>query len=343
MTTRTTLILAIVCIAVLAAACSSDDSASPTSIATTTTVEQQVAATTTTTVPPTTTTTLPPNQAADITVPSTATYGHVVFRATDGEYSNATPGSYLDDDPVTEENRYLYIRFTADYEPDYPGRSDQFDVGDFLLLLGDGTTISSELVDFRRSLLLTKDEPLDHAFAFPGTDLDLTEAVIIYDDQIHLPMTIDLAGNASPDSFPVTFDVGETAEVSYEGGCAVANGTATVVDGEWDVDAGVDQDGKTILTAGTARTNADELFVRLKVQAIANNGNCGGTVMTDDPFRLIVDGLPIGPVNRFSTALKDGEGVEIIWGFRVPTDATEVEFEAGLSGETTARFPIPTP
>ena len=66
-------------------------------------------------------------------------------------------------------------------------------------------------------------------------------------------------------------------------------------------------------------------------------------MLTDDAFRLIVDGLPLGSINSHASKLDDGEGVELILAYRVPVDATDVAFEAGISGETTEQFPIEIP
>ena len=78
-------------------------------------------------------------------------------------------------------------------------------------------------------------------------------------------------------------------------------------------------------------------------RSIAESGTCGGTVLTDDADRLVVDGLPIGSVNSFAVALDKGEGVEMIHGYEVPLDAEEIILEAGASEGTTAQIPIPRP
>jgi hypothetical protein len=116
----------------------------------------------------------------------------------------------------------------------------------------------------------------------------------------------------------------------------------TVVEAEWDVDAGVDHDGEPI-ASNARRSTLGERFVRIRVQVVAGSGNCGGTVMTTALFRLVSDGLPLGPENSFARALKDGEGAEIVWAFRVPVDTSDLVLEVGLSGERIASFPLEVP
>ena len=325
-------------------ACSSDETTLDTQTDTTTTVASVAAAPSTTTMPePTTTTsTIPADEPAAVAL-SSATYGHVVFTVNEARYSNATPGTFLDDAPKPGDDRYLYVSFSADYEPDYPGRSDGFQAADFALHLGDGTVIPSAQVDFRRTLRVSVDAPLEHAWAFEGGSFDLSDASIVYDDATHLPVTLTLGANAPASRYPIPFVVDESGDISYDGGCTTGAGVVRVLDGEWDVDGGVDHDGRTMVNAGTARTVDDERFVRLRVQAIAESGNCGGTVLTDDAFRLIVDGLPLGSINSHASKLDDGEGVELIFAYRVPVEAAEIAFEAGISGEVTQQFEIEVP
>lgn len=341
-------------LALVFASCSSDeDDTTTTVIATTittatttaapTTTTTTTAAPTTTTAVTTTTTTLPPNIDAGLALPRGATYAHVVFTFTGSEYSNATPGTYLEDDPRIEEDRYLYLRFAADFEPDYPGRSEDFDVADFALLLADGTSITADEVDFRRTIAVTASRPPVSALAFPGDELDLDGAVVVFDNDINEPMVIPLDGPQPADPYPILVLVDATGAADYEGGCTATAGTVKILDAEWDVDGGVDQDGDTIVRAGTHRTIEGERFVRIRLQAIAGGGTCGGTVLTDDAFRLAVDGLPLGSVNSFAMLLNAGEGVEIIFGYRVPVDTEELVLDVGVVDGLVASFPITVP
>jgi hypothetical protein len=334
--------LLLAALSLVAAACSSsaDEPADTTTIAPATT--STPASSTTTTIAATTTTTLPPAVDADLELPMSATYASVIFEVVAAEYSNNKPGTYLEDEPDLGDVRYLYLSFVADFEPDYPGTSETFAVADFALNLADGTVIPAEPVDFGRTILLF-DEPYTSALAFPGDDLDLTGSALTYDNAENEPMVLSLEGPVSDDPYPIAVDVEVTADVEYEGGCSNAPGTVHVLDAEWDVDAGVDHDRKEIVRSGTTRTVVGERFVRIRLQSIAGDGSCGGTVLTSDAFRLVVDGLPLGAENRVSELLKDGEGVEIIWGFRVPISAESIALEVGVPDGLVASIPIDMP
>jgi hypothetical protein len=340
---RLGILLVTVSLVVAACSTSTDDSTdvSATTPATPTTTSTTASSATTTTAG-TTTTTVPPAVDANLDLPRATTYASVIIEVVGAEYSNDTPGTYLEDEPDIGDMRYLYLSFVADFEPGYPGTSEDFDVTSFTLILGDGTSMPAEKVDFTSTILLF-DEPYDSALAFPGDNLDLSGAVLTYDNATNEPMVLRLDGPVPDDPYPIVVDVDATAAVEYEGGCSEAPGTVNVLDAEWDVDAGVDQDLKEIVGSGTSRTLVGERFVRVRVQAIAADGSCGGTVLTTDAFRLVVDELPLGPENSFSALLKDGEGVEIVWGFRVPLDADDVALEVGVSDGAVASIPIEKP
>lgn len=320
----------------------STDVSTTTPAITSTTASSTTVPSTTTTVADTTTTTVPPAVDAGLELPRAATYASVIFEIVAGEYSNDTPGTYLEDEPDIGDMRYLYLSFVADFEPGYPATSEDFDVDLFSLTLSDGTSVPVQKVDFRSTILLS-DEPYASALAFPGDDLDLAGSVLTYDNAVNEPMVLPLDGAVPEDLYPIVVDMDASADVEYQGGCANASGYVNVLEAEWDVDAGVDQNLEEIVRAGTTRTLVGERFVRIRVQAIAESGSCGGTVLTADAFRLVVDGLPLGPENNVSELLKDGEGVEVVWGFRVPVDADQITLDVGVSDGLVASIPIDMP
>jgi hypothetical protein len=114
-----------------------------------------------------------------------------------------------------------------------------------------------------------------------------------------------------------------------------------VLGGEWDVDRGTNAEGEFITGTGTQRTLADQRFLRVRVQAIAASGTCGGTLVNGDHFRLVVDGLPITSDNvSRSELLANGEGKEFVWGYAVPTSAKTITLDVGTTGGTVASFPV---
>jgi len=281
---------------------------------------------------------------AGVDLPRGFTYGHVEFELTKVEFANATPGSYLDDEPEPTDEELLFVSFVAQFEDDFPGVTDEWAVDDFQLVTGAGRTIAASGVDFGSVIRVSGQTETEGAVVFPADDDDLEGAVFRLDDGTHLPAEVPLEGTVPPDPYPVAVPLSGEGQVNYEGGCADATGTVRLLGGEWDVDGGVDAKGASILGSGTKRTMPDERFLRLRVQAIAASGTCGGTLVNGDHFRLVVDGLPLNNenVNR-SNLLANGEGVELVWGYRVPVDAKQIELEVGTTTGTTARVPIPLP
>jgi len=339
--------LVLVAAAIVLAACSDSAGDTTTTSITTTTPPTTTATTTTTTTTTsttttTTTTTLPPDADAGLDLPRETVYAHITFEISAAKYSNAAPGTYLEDEPGIGDERFLYLDFNADFENEYPGRSADIEIGNFALLLSDGTSITANAVDFARTILLF-DEAVMSALAFPGNDFNLDGAVLVFDNDVNEPMVLPLDGPVPTDPYPILVEVDAGGDAVYEGGCGVAAGTVNVLDAEWDIDGGIDQDREAIIGSGTPRSVVGERFLRVRVQAIAVNGTCGGTVMTSSLFRLVVDGLPLGTENSFVMLLNDGEGAEIIWGFRVPIEAEDVALEVGLPGGDVALFPIPVP
>jgi hypothetical protein len=317
-------------------ACGGDDGAF--SEDPTTTVDDSADATTTTRVPQIETTD------AGIELPRGFTYGHVQFELTKVEFSNATPGTYFEDEPEVGDEALLYVSFTAAFEPGYPGISDDWRVDEFQLVTEDERTIAASGVDFASSVSVSGQAETETAVVFPVDEADLPGAVFRLDDATHLPAEVPLDGAVPQDPYPIAMTVTGEGAVTYDGGCADATGTFRILGGEWDVDSGVDADNANIITAGTKRTVAEERWLRIQVQAVAASGTCGGTIVNGDHFRLIVDGLPIGNENvSRSELLANGEGKEFIWGYRVPVDAATLVLEVGTEGGTVVQVPLPLP
>jgi hypothetical protein len=301
----------------------------------------------TTSAPPAeTTTTVLELEATDagVQLPRGFTYGNVEFELTKVEFSNASPGTYLEDDPEPTAEKLLYVSFTAAFEDDFPGVADQWDVDDFQLVTASGRTIAASGVDFASSISVSGRTPTDAAVVFPADEDEVDGATFRLDDGEHLPGEVPFDGTVPTDPYPIAATVSGEAPVTYEGGCADATGTVKVLGGEWDVDRGTDAEGGFITGTGTQRTKDDARFLRVRVQAIAASGTCGGTIVTGDHFRLVVDGLPIASENvSRSELLANGEGKEFVWGYPVPVDATAVTLEVGTTGGTVASFPVTVP
>jgi hypothetical protein len=277
----------------------------------------------------------------DIALPRGFTYGNIDFELTKVELSNASPGTYLEDEPEPLDEQLLYVSFTAAFEDDFPGVTDQWDVDMFTLVTADGDTIAASGVDFGSTVVVNGRTPTDAVVVFPADAEQADGATFRLDDGTHLPAEVPFEGTVAADPYPIAATVSGEAAVTYEGGCADATGTVKVLGGDWDVDRGADAEGDFITGTGTQRTLEDKRFLRIRVQAIAASGTCGGTIVNGDHFRLVVDGLPIGSENvSRSELLADGEGKEFVWGYPVPIDAASITLEVGTTGGTVASFPV---
>jgi hypothetical protein len=322
--------------AMTAAACGGDDSSVLPDV--TSPPEETVAAETTTTVLEVETTD------AGVQLPRGFTYGNVAFELTKVEFSNASPGTYLDDEPEPTDEQLLFVSFTAAFEADFPGVADQWDVDMFQLETAAGRTINASGVDFGSSISVSGPTPTEAAVVFPADEQEIEGASFRLDDGKHLPAEVPLDGTVPADPYPLAATVSGEAAVTYEGGCADAAGTVKVLGGEWDTDRGVNAKGEFIAGNGTQRALADERYLRVRVQSVAAAGTCGGTIVHGDHFRLVADGLPIGSDNvSRSELLANGEGAEFVWAYAVPVDATVVNLEVGTTGGTVATFPVTMP
>jgi hypothetical protein len=302
--------------------------------------------TTTSSAPAETTTTVLELETTDagVQLPRGFTYGNIEFELTKVEFSNASPGTYLEDEPEPTPEQMLYVSFTAAFEDDFPGVTDAWDVDWFQLVTADDRTVAASGVDFGSSITVNGRTPTEAAVVFPVDEDEIEGATFRLDDGEHLPAEVPLDGTVPTDPYPIAATVSGEAPVTYEGGCADATGTVKVLGGEWDVDRGVNAKGEFITGTGTQRTLDDQRFLRVRVQAVAASGTCGGTIVTGDHFRLVVDGLPIGSDNvSRSELLANGEGAEFVWGYAVPTTAKVITLDVGTTGGTVASFPVTVP
>jgi hypothetical protein len=282
--------------------------------------------------------------AAGTPLPRGFTYGNIEFTLTKLEFSNASPGTYLEDEPEPTAEQLLYVSFTAAFEDDFPGVYDEWDADNFQLVTSAGRTIAASGVDFRSNISVSGRTPTEATVVFPADADEVEGATFRLDDGTHLAAEVPLDGTVPADPYPITATVSGEAPVTYEGGCTDATGTVKVLGGEWDVDRGADAEGEFITGTGTQRTLDDNRYLRVRVQSVASAGTCGGTIVNGDHFRLVVDGLPIGSDNvKRSALLANGEGKEFVWGYAVPADAESVTLEVGTTGGTVATFPVTVP
>ncbi|HEX9767260.1 MAG TPA: hypothetical protein VGA36_10890 [Nitriliruptorales bacterium] len=280
---------------------------------------------------------------APFELPRVGVWGGVEIEVTEAHLANVVPTTFADPEPEVADVTTLFLTVAFGFEDGYPAPSTDFRITSFAVVSG-AQAAPATSTDFSSSVLLRQGERPEVTLAFDPAGLDLSAATLVYDDQAHVPVTIALAGPASASELPVTVPLdAEATEVSWEGGCGDATGTVRPLEADFDLDDGIDHDGEPVLVTAPHRAENGRIFVRITVQVVATAGTCGGSLPGDDQFRLVADGLPLGPINQDTELLENGEGFEFVWGFDVPSDAGELILEVGTTEGTTASFPVPIP
>ena len=281
------------------------------------------------------------SEAVDLDLPRSVVYANLEITIRSVTVSNATPGTYLEDEPAPGDDSYAYVETTIEHELTDPG--DRVDVEVFALELADGSAVDGEEVDFSSTVTIDPGVASELTVAFPveGAD-DLDGAVLVVEESGRVPARLPLDGAVDDDPYPVSVPVSGSGTVSYEGGCNNATGTFEVTGAEVDLDAGADHADKALEPNESKRAKVDERWLRVTVRVIAQSGTCGGTIANDDAFRLFVDDLPTAPLNRDNELLENGAGTEFIWGWTVPVDA-ELVLQGGVADGTTVDVPFELP
>lgn len=280
----------------------------------------------------------------DLQLPRGFTYAAIDFEVTAATRANVIPSTWNTSRKRASDDRFLFVEFTAGYVDDYPGNDAQIPIKNFLLVSPDGDTSRAEGVDTMGTVALKAGEDSPFTLAFHDPDGDLTGYQIHYDDRTHVPASVPLLGEVPTSPYPITVDVNEKASVEFKSGCTTGPAEVTLNSVEWDVDAGVEPDGKLIARGRSARALADTHFLRAHFTVVSGTGDCGGsTFPNENVFKAVLDGLRTGPVNPTSHSLNPGEGKEITYAFEVPDDTKQVEVLVGLDGATTHSFKITVP
>lgn len=324
---------AVLLLVTLVAACGGDDDAAVDATTTTTTAAEPSSTTTT---EPTVT-----SEEADLDLPRTVVYANLEVTLRSVTISNATPGSYLDDEPVPGDEEYGFATVTVEAELTDPG--DRLEVDELALDPGSGASIPAEPVGFISGATVDPGVASELTVAFPiDAGADLTDAALVVEEPGRIPARLPLAGPVPDDPYPIVLDVTGGGTVSYDGGCGNSSGTVELTGGEVDVDAGADHNDNAIEPNQSKRAKEGERWLRLRVVAVAEAGTCGGTIVSDDAFRLLIDGLPTAPLNRDNELLDNGAGAAFVWGWTVPVDAS-LMLQVGMPDGTTVDLNVPLP
>lgn len=331
---RGTRVLAAATIAFGLLGCGDDDGSDEAAPETTSTTGSELDATTTTELTVTA-------EEVELDVPRSVVYANLEVTVHSVTVSNATPGTYLDEEPAPGDQSYAFVETTIEAELADPG--DRLAVEDVELEPASGAPIDAEGVDFGSGVTIEPGVANELTLAFPvdeASDLDGAELVI--GEQGRVPARLPLDGPVEEDPYPVEIEVSGSGTVDYEGGCDNATGTFEVVGAEVDLDAGADHGDEAIEPNQSKRAVDGERWLRVRVQTVATAGTCGGTIVDDAAFRLLVDGLPTATLNRDNELLDNGAGTEFVWGWTVPVDA-ELVLQVGLVDGATVEVPIDLP
>ncbi|MDX1621212.1 MAG: hypothetical protein R3320_09495 [Nitriliruptorales bacterium] len=320
-----------------AAACSSDEPA-PSSSPTAGSTE---AAAATQTPSPTETELQVESSPVPLELPRSVIYGNVELGLQAAVRSNATPGTYLDDEAVPGEDHYLYIELAA--QPELQDPFGEIHTSWFTLVLADGTTVPAEDVDFVSRAFVEAGVAVPVHLAFPiGVGTSLDGASLSVAEPTRVPAVLPLSGPVPEEDYPVAIEVEGSGTVSFEGGCGNATGDFEVTGAELDLDAGADHTGDSLEPNQSKRSAEGERWLRVAVDVVAIEGTCGGTIASDSAFRLFVDDLPSAALNRDAELLDNGVGTSFVWGWIVPIDA-DLLLEVGVPDGETVQVPIELP
>lgn len=268
-------------------------------------------------------------------LPRTVVFGGLATTVREASVGNATPATVLDDDPEPGDGTWAYLDVVADWEDGYPGGSMQVEVAWYALVLADGTEVPAERVDFASAHPLREGQPASFLLAFAVDAADALDGATLRVEGTGLvPADLPLDDAVRDDDWPVALAGADAVEASIEGGCGDGLATTTLLAGEADLDGGVDHTGDRIVLNGIARATTDHVFVRLTLQTVAQSGSCGGAIVDDEQYRLVVDGLPTTPLNPHVEKLDPGSGTELVFGWLVPAEANLELMVGTVDGET---------
>ena len=133
-----------------------------------------------------TTTTGPPQlerRDAGFALPVTLVAGDARFEVSKVEFSNATPGTYFDDEPDLLADDLLYVSFTTQIEPAAGGTGSEreWPPKSFQIVTGSGRVVSGSAVDYAPAIVAGS-EPASAAVVFPVDDDEMTGARFRFDD-----------------------------------------------------------------------------------------------------------------------------------------------------------------
>jgi hypothetical protein len=144
-------------------------------------------------------------------------------------------------------------------------------------------------------------------------------AQLMFSEPNKVPAMLPLDGEMPAPAYPM--------ELSLGGDATVDDVTYTMMSGMIDLDL------------HDMRAEQGQRFLKLQVRVQNNSRGGGGMALTEDYFRLMVDGAPRAPVDAPIELVKPGSAYDAVVVFSVPETLTSAELMVG-EGKTTTLLPL---
>jgi hypothetical protein len=265
---------------------------------------------------------------AGLDLPRTLSYAGAEVTITRATFSNATPHSYDRPDPDPSDIEVLFVELSTAYAESYPGSDARFALANVAIRTSDGRQFTARALD-QSGVPIQATTTTETTVYFDVTPGDLVGATLVFDDGNHLPGVLPLEGPIPDSGYPARDEPGATSPVVFPSGCGRSTSQVELVSIEWDIDAGVDQDGQRVVMGRSARASNGTRMARIELATVAGADACGGTFFNYENVRLSIDGVVNPPLNTPRATLQEGEGESLIFGFEIPLAVTELTLLVG--------------
>ena len=264
---------------------------------------------------PSLTTTAPFELPLAASLPRSVTYASLQWTVSAGVIDNRKITLFGDSDELTDE--YRVARITLRVENPLSGFTN-LDSDIVQLQLGDGKLYEADetgRVDLPGGNAETESKLI---FALP-VDATWEDAKLVISESGRVPAELPLDGEMAAPEYPIT--------LAAQGAATVDDVDYTILESSFDLDL------------HAKRTEQGEHFLKLNVRVQNNSSGGGGLPLSDDYFRLMVDGVPMAPADDFSELVKSNSAYEAMVVFAVPVDLSAADLSLG-EGEQTATIPL---
>jgi hypothetical protein len=279
---------------------------------------------------------------AGIDTPRTLAYAGALVTIDRATFSNATPQSYGEADADPGDRTRLYLELSTAYAADYPGSDARFALAHLAIRSADGRAVTAHALD-QSGVPIQATTTTRATVFFELEPDDVDGASLVFDDGDHEPGVLPLQGPIPDSGYPVRQAIGTSSDVVFPSGCGRSTSRVEVMGIDWDLDAGLDAEGRRVVMGRSARAANGTRMARVELDVVAGADQCGGTFVNYQNVRLSIDGVVVAPLNTPSHTLQQGEGARPVFGFEIPLDATEVTLLIGAPDDDPWAPPVEVP